>query len=72
MMAIYYFLSVNRAHLRTEGELIIIIIKRESCMSVCLFAFSEATRSPSIIKFWLKASFGPGWVMTKPDFWADP
>ena len=22
-MAIYYFLSVNRAHLRTEGELII-------------------------------------------------
>ena len=25
-MAIYYFLSVNRAHLRTEGELIIIII----------------------------------------------
>ena len=26
MMAIYYFLSVNRAHLRTEGELIIIII----------------------------------------------
>ena len=24
-MAIYYFLSVNRAHLRTEGELIIII-----------------------------------------------
>ena len=25
-MAIYYFLSVNGAHLRTEGELIIIII----------------------------------------------
>ena len=25
-MAIYYFLSVNRAHLRTEGELIIVLL----------------------------------------------
>ena len=42
MMAIYYFLSVNRAHLRTEGELIIIIIIIDITMACdlsfqCLF-----------------------------------
>ena len=36
-------------------------------LSVCMFAFSEATRSPSIMTFRLKAASGPGWVMTKPD-----
>ena len=38
------------------------------CLCVCVFAFSEAAKSPSFMKFWLKASFGPGWSMTKPDF----
>ena len=37
------------------------------CMSVCPRFFS-ATKSPSFMKMWLKASFGPGWSMTKPDF----
>ena len=35
---------------------------------VCLSMFFSATKSPSFMKFWLKASFGPGLVMTKPDF----
>ena len=38
-------------------------------MFVVCYLFSEATRSPNIMKFWLKVSFGPGWVMTKADFW---
>ena len=42
-----------------------ILIKHESCGFVHV---SEATKSPSFMKFWLKASFGPGWNMTKPDF----
>ena len=37
------------------------------CLSVCPRFFS-ATKSPSFMKFWLKASFRPGWNMTKPDF----
>ena len=35
---------------------------------VCLFAFSKATKSHSFMKFRLKASFEPGWNMTKPAF----
>ena len=35
-----------------------ILINHESCVSVCLLAFSEATRSPSIMEFWLKMLFG--------------
>ena len=38
------------------------------CLSLCVFTFSEPTKSPSFMKFWLKASFGPGWNITKPDF----
>ena len=38
------------------------------CVSVCLSTFFSATKSTSFMKFWLKASFGPGWSMTKPDF----
>ena len=62
----------NRLDFKCCCGSICILIKHESCVSVwlfvCVFAFSEATRSPSIIKFWLKASIGPGWVMMKPHF----
>ena len=30
-----------------------ILIKHESCVSVCLSTFSEATKSPRVMKFWL-------------------
>ena len=51
----YYFSELHNLYL-------------SNILFVCLFEFSEATRSPSIMKFWLNASFGPGWVMTKSDF----
>ena len=37
-------------------------------LSVCLSTFFSATKIPSFMTFWLKASFGCGWNMTKPDF----
>ena len=46
-----------------------ILIKHESCVSVTQFTFSEATKSPSFMKCSLKASLGPTWNMTKPDFY---
>ena len=43
--------------------------KHESCLSVglsvCLSTFFS---THSFMKFWFKASFEPGWNMTKPDF----
>ena len=35
-------------------------------LSVCVSMFFSATKS--FMEFWLKASFGSGWNMTKPDF----
>ena len=34
-------------------SLISILIKHESCLFVCLLSFSEATKSPRVMKFWL-------------------
>ena len=45
-----------------------ILIKHESCLCVCLFMFFSATKSPSFMKFWFKASFGPGWNITNFSF----
>ena len=39
-----------------------LLIKHESCLSVCSNLFSESTRLA-------KALFGPAWVMKKSDFW---
>ena len=36
-----------------------ILIKLESCLSVCLSTFSKATKSPSVMKCQLQACFGP-------------
>ena len=39
------------------------------CLCVCVSTYFSASKSPSFMTFRLKASFGPGWNMTKSDFY---
>ena len=54
------FVCIHFVDLATrKGLPLSIPIKHDSCLSVCLSTFSEATKIPSSMKFWLKVSFGP-------------
>ena len=64
------FHARQKSHIYHGLNISSILIKHESCGLVCgcvCSMVSEATKSPSIMKFWLQASAGPTNMM-KPSF----